>query len=194
MRVHKLITIKQRNFLVVLIGASISLWNICFEIGAWGQIFYTHFFYLWILSMSIGITAFIFPTMLSSLSTIEKIALAFPSAWLALSITSVTSLPQLDWLNNILYIGLVISLLCLPFMCFVILTLLDPETDKLNNDEIIKLLILLTLICLSAYFSGKYNALFMNCNDFIVAGSSAPPTCSESSPLESIFDSEKTWL
>ena len=41
---EKIISKEQRKFLLILIGASLTLWNICFEIGAWGQLFYHHFF------------------------------------------------------------------------------------------------------------------------------------------------------
>ena len=183
---------KQQKFLLVLIGTSVTLWNIFFELGAWGQIFYEHFFYIWILSLALSISVFLFPSAVSRLQPLQKLASIFPSFWLGVSILIVAYFSQSRWAELLVFFGLIASIFCLPFLFHVLLLLFEPDSVGFSTTDTLKLAVVITVVSSSGFMTGKFNHVFMTCADFVVAGSSAPPTCEQESALDSVF-TKTSW-
>ncbi len=74
------------------------------------------------------------------------------------------NLSQAAWIG--FFAGLVISVLCLPYFIYVLLTLLDQDVFLLGRKLIMLMMTIVLIVGLAGYTIGKYNRFFHDLPQF----------------------------
>ena len=170
---------EARKFIVATVGASVAVWGVAFEVGVWGEIFYGRLFNIWVISLAVLLAILFLPEAKAPVNWAGKLALAFPTVWLILTFLNdqVLNLSQAAWIG--FFAGLVISVLCLPYFIYVLLTLLDQDALSLGRKLIMLMMTIVLIVGLAGYTIGKYNRFFMTCHNFEIHGDYVPDSCVE---------------
>lgn len=136
---------QSRRFVVATVGACIAVWGVAFELGVWGEIFYSRLFNIWVISLAVLLAILFLPEAKAPVNWLGKLALAFPTVWLILTFLNdqVLNLTMGAWVGFLF--GLVISVLCLPYFIYVLITLLDQDALSLGR-ELLTLMVVIVII------------------------------------------------
>jgi hypothetical protein len=170
---------EARQFVLTTVGACVAIWGVAFELGVWGEVFYNRLFNIWVISLAVFLAIWFLPSGQVSVKWGGKLAIAFPTIWLLLTFLNgqVLQLNSVAWIGFL--IGLVVSVLCLPYFTYVLVSLLQPETLSMEP-RLIKLMILIVFIVgVAGYVIGNNNKFFMTCHNFEIHGDFVPASCVE---------------
>ncbi len=171
---------EARKFILITAGASLSTWNIAFELGVWGEIFYARLFSIWVLTLAVVLSIFFLPQKRARFSLLGKFVLAFPTGWLLLTLVN-ERMVQLDALESMLYaVGIFIAFLCLPYLIYVLVSLLDEEPLALERRLYMSMILIVSIVGLTGFFIGLNHHLFLTCQDFALSGEYLPENCVKS--------------
>ena len=89
-------------------------------------------------------------------------------------------LVQLHTLDLLLSLaGLLISILCLPYFIYVLVSLLDAEPLSLEPRLFISMIVIVIIVGVAGYGVGANHQLLLSCHDFAIAGDDVPANCIE---------------
>lgn len=110
---------QSRKSIIATVGACDAVWGVAFELGAWGEIFYSRLFNIWAISLAVLLAILFLPEAKAPVNWLGKLALAFPTVWLILTFLNdqVLNLTMGAWVGFLF--GLVISALCLPYSIYI---------------------------------------------------------------------------
>jgi hypothetical protein len=170
---------EARKFIVTTVGACVAVWGVAFELGVWGEIFYRRLFNIWVVSLAVLLTLLVLPNAKAPVSWLGKLALAFPTAWIILTFLNdqVLDLTTTAWVA--FFAGLVISVLCLPYFIYVLVSLLDREALSLGRGFLSLMIVIVLIVGVIGYTVGRNNRYFMTCHDFEIVGDHVPDNCVE---------------
>ena len=170
---------QSRRFVVATVGACIAVWGVAFELGVWGEIFYSRLFNIWVISLAVLLAILFLPEAKAPVNWLGKLALAFPTVWLILTFLNdqVLNLTMGAWVGFLF--GLVISVLCLPYFIYVLITLLDQDALSLGRELLTLMIVIVIIVGVAGFTIGKYNRFFMTCHNFEIHGDYVPDNCVE---------------
>lgn len=176
---HLNIDKEARKFVVTTVGACVAIWGAAFELGVWGEIFYSRLFNIWVISLAVLLSILFLPEAKAPVKWAGKLALAFPTIWLILTFLNdqVLDLTRIAWVGFLS--GAVISVLCLPYFIYVLVNLLDQEALALGRGLLRLMIVIVVIVGVAGYTIGKYNRFFMTCQDFEIHGDFVPDNCVE---------------
>ena len=147
--------------------------------GVWGEIFYSRLFNIWVISLAVLLAILFLPEAKAPVNWLGKLALAFPTIWLILTFLNdqVLDLTRAAWVGFLS--GAVISVLCLPYFIYVLVTLLDQEALSLGRGLLTLMIVIVIIVGVAGYTIGKYNRFFMTCHNFEIHGDYVPDNCVE---------------
>ena len=168
---------QSRRFVVATVGACIAVWGVAFELGVWGEIFYSRLFNIWVISLAVLLAILFLPEAKAPVNWLGKLALAFPTVWLILTFLNdqVLNLTMGAWVGFLF--GLVISVLCLPYFIYVLITLLDQDALSLGRELLTLMIVIVIIVGVAGFTIGKYNRFFMTCHNFEIHGDYVPDNC-----------------
>ena len=161
-------------FFAATVVLALASWPVSFNLGAYGEVFYTSALTIWIASL-----AALFAGIIIGKTEDDEayftwwgcILLLIPTLSLTSVLWSETApilVPVLDW-------GILLSL---PYIAYVLLMVSAQEALELNDKRLIVWLAI-GFICLNSlsYMAGVFNYIFLTCDDFVIAGDEAPASC-----------------
>jgi hypothetical protein len=168
----------SRTFVLMVAGASIPVFMVGFNLGAFGAIFFDHYLAIWAAATA---------TLLAALLLRSRWrmpiwglgVLALPTAWLALDFAYDPQTRSLvaEVLTNAL---LVTSLLALPYLVYAIAKLLSPEFFELPGLWLkVGAVVVVAAMLGVGVLIGSQNPRFLTCEDFRVSGNDLPANCAE---------------
>ena len=172
-----------RSFVLLCVALAYAAWDIGFELGAHGRIFFEKLFMVWSISTALLIALLVIPRERTRIPPLAIAVTAFPSVWLLLVLLA-RATPDTPGLGALLFAsGLVVYLACFPYVIYMGLSIAYPDllayTDR--RPRLAMLMIVLTLLA-AGYLMGTNHQLLISCEDFEVAGQHVPENCRPESP------------
>ena len=173
------VDLESRKFFITTVGACVAVWGVAFELGVWSEIFYSRLFNIWVISLAVWLAIIFLPEAKAPVNWVGKLALAFPTIWLILTFLNDQVLEVTDaaWIGFVS--GLVISVLCLPYFIYVLVTLLDQDALSMDRGLLKLMIVIVIIVGVAGYVIGKNNRFFMTCHDFAIHGDYVPDNCVE---------------
>lgn len=158
-------------------------WDVGFEFGAFGRLFFEKLFLAWSICTALLLVLTFVPSQHLRIPIVGWVATAFPSVWLILALTARAS-PEISWLGYWLVgTGLVAYVLCFPYVLYLGISIAYPEL--LQNKRMqprLALLSVLVILGVAGYLMGVNHKRLLSCEDFAVSGQFVPPDCHPEEP------------
>lgn len=170
-------------FFVSAIAISAAIWDIGFNFGAFGTVFFDKLFLIWAVSTAAFIASLFVPPPAEDTPLVSwrgRFLLILPSFWLVLTALERTEvlpglLPALLW-----GVSLVVGVISLPYTLYIVIVAVTPDLVAMRNRRLwIALILVVAAIFLASWAIGYGNQLFLDCADFQISGNDLPPRCSE---------------
>ncbi|MEM7111214.1 MAG: hypothetical protein AAF614_02190 [Chloroflexota bacterium] len=166
-----------RTFILAAVGLAVAIWDISFNFGVYGTIFFEKLFLIWVGCTAVLLAILFLPEEKRPFGHWTHLALSMPSVWL-LSVAIDSRLLDVDINNAIIFIlATVANLISLPYAAYVLLTLTQRDAMRLSNRYIFALIGIATIMGLLGYIIGLNNDLFLSCADFAISGAAEPANC-----------------
>ncbi len=181
-----------RTFVITAIALALVSWDLSFNLGVYGTIFYEKIFTVWVICVVVLIANYCLAKEDRYLNAWGVIAMLTPSLWFALEywdfLVDVNSLPGIIsfWL------AIAIMVICLPMGGYIIVSFTQADALKLRPRRLFIALAAITIfIAIVGYGIGSNHRYILSCEDFEVAGSKVPENCYKQ-PLDEILELEET--
>ena len=180
-----------RNFVLSAIALGLVVWDLSFNLGVYGVIFYEKIFTVWVVCTVVLIANFCLPKKHRYLNPWGIFAMITPSFWFALEYWDY--IVDLDTILGFIsfWLAFLIMLICLPYGAYIVISFTQADALKLRPRRLFGVLAGITLfIAIVGYGLGVNHRLVLTCKDFEVAGSKVPENCYKL-PLDEILESEE---
>ncbi len=168
--------VELRTLLVTAIGASVAVWDVAFWLGVHGTIFYNKLFTLWVSATAILLIALIVPKRDRFLNRWGIFALSTPTIWFF--VNSATSAVNPSWIDELTWLlALATFALTIPYILYILFQLVETDALELSSAYRNRLIAVVFIIALLGYFVGSNHPYFVSCDQFNIAGDSAPDNC-----------------
>lgn len=157
-----------------VVGASLTVWWPAFVLGAWKTLFFDQLLTVWVAAAGALIVLLLQPRPMPGRAWRAALLLV-PSLWLLFAF-----LPLGDDLPSVLLetLAALVALVGLPFSLWVLLRLIWPEAGgDIPPRRVVIAFAAIGLIAAISFTLGWINPLFLQCDDFAIAGMSLPPGC-----------------
>lgn len=170
-----------RSIIVISVAAAFFAWDLGFEFGAHGRVFFEKVFVAWSVSLALLIIFIIIPKRLLSVPPSLWVATAIPTLWLLIAAANRAAPDEILFRHVLTVLGFVAVLACFPYVAYVIVSVLYPEFTRIRERGpkfgIIFIIVLMTFV---GYLVGLNHHRFLTCEDFEISGQSVPANCSRS--------------
>jgi hypothetical protein len=169
---------RLRTLLLMVVGLSYPAWDVGFELGAYGQIFFEKIFTVWAISTALFTTFVATPNLRVVVPRLGWVALATPSFWLFFLLVF-RSMPDHKAAGMAVFgLGIVSYVVCLPYVLYLGISVAYPELLNVRGARSKLLVVLLIGLLLAAGVgAGTKHRWFLTCEDFEVSGNFAPANC-----------------
>jgi len=169
--------------MLMAIAIAYPMWDIGFEIGVYGKIFFEKIFSVWALSTALLIALILVPRRYLAVTTPMLVATAFPTLWFGVALIARWA-PELTVMGKVVFVtGLVIYLGCVPILIYMIVALAYPELASFDRrGPRIGLAIVVAMFLLAGLVVGKNQYHLLTCEDFELSGANVPADCREIRP------------
>ncbi len=164
--------------LMVAIGLSAYVWDLSFNLGAFGSVFLGHYIAIWLFSLSVILVSVTAQGPLIPGNKITAyILLTLPSIWLLMRIIDDASVVggTSDMVMHIA--GMLAISISLPYLVYLFFYFTNPEIIRLRGRLLVGLLGIIIVSGSLGYTLGSNNHWVMTCENFIVSGQDTPINC-----------------
>lgn len=167
-----------RTFLLAAVAIAAPAGETGFQIGAWGEIFYSRPMGAWAIVTSLFFAMLLVPRAELPVPRRYLLVLLIPSVWILLKMFMLEYTGGQVFHPLLFGLGAISYLLCLPFAFYLIIKIINPDLLDLQGlrPKLSLAAVLLTMF-LIGFTLGRNNFLFVECEDFIVAGDLPPANC-----------------
>ncbi len=169
-----------RAFILITVAIAYPAWELGFEIGAFGRLFYEKVFVAWSISTALFVVLVIMPKEKFTVPWLAWAATAVPSLWLMLAL-GVHAAPEVRLLGHALtVIGFIAYLACFPYVIYMAVSIAYPDllTITRRGPRIAVGGMVLGLVVLG-FIAGRHHPQFLTCEDFTISGNYVPADCSD---------------
>ena len=167
-----------QTFVIATVSLSLVIWNLAFNLGAFGTIFFDKMFSVWVICTVLLLTQFVLPKEHRKLPVLGALALFAPSVWVILQYLDVMPGFSIQVSDLLYFVSFILTIICLPYTVYLVMSFLQEEVVALRPRRLMIWLFVITAsIGLVGYFVGANNDLFLFCEDFKVSGNDLPSNC-----------------
>ena len=165
----------RRTLGALAVAAALVAWWPAFTLGAWGSVFFEQILMLW----AAATAAFVVVLLKEGSQRLPRLlaaSLLLPSVWL---VGAVIPLDENSLLSDMVtWFGVGITLVGLPFMVWVILQVARPDVAEMVSVRTwVVAGVAVAVVVLLSFGLGRFNYVFLTCEDFRVSGNALPPNC-----------------
>ncbi|MBV7332370.1 hypothetical protein KFU94_29900 [Chloroflexi bacterium TSY] len=167
-----------KTLLLAAIALSLTIWDLAFNLGAFGTIFFSEFFWVWVTATVTLLVIFLRLWDKSLIRWWGVLMLASPTIILILEslLTIVGGVDEAD--NLISIITLLVAVVCLPYTVYIVSIITNESLLEIRNREYQRSLVMIAVvIALVGFWVGRFNYLVLTCDDFKVSGNDLPANC-----------------
>ena len=174
-----------RTFLLTAVAMAAPAGETGFQIGAWGEVFYSRPMGAWAIVTSLLFALLLVPREKLPIPPKYLFVLLVPSVWILLKMFILEYTGGQIFRPLLFGLGVVTYLLCLPFAAYLIIKIINPDLlDLKGTKPKVSLVAIFLTMFLVGYALGQNNHLFVECEDFVLAGDLPPANCRpESTPV-----------
>ncbi len=173
---------QTKTFLVSAVAASVAVWQVSFNLGAFGVVFFSQIFTAWVTASATFLGCLWLSSERSPVGRGGLALMAFPTVGFIFTfVKSVTENSLIDFLGTAS--ALISYVFCLPYTVYVIFSITHEEVVKLSRQMRVKLITIAAIVGLIGYFVGSHNYLFLSCDDFKISGNDLPTNCRQTPVL-----------
>lgn len=170
--------IELRTLIVSALGLSIPIWNIAFNLGVHGTIFYDRLQALWVAATVVLLAVVLTGKRGVIFGRYGTLALLSPTFWFIFNALT----PQVDitWYEELVwFIALTMFAVTIPYILYVIFQLIETDAISLPPRYRNYLTTIVIFVALAGLTVGMLNSYFVSCDQFRVAGDAVPADCGE---------------
>ncbi len=169
-----------RAIILISVAAAFFAWDVGFEFGAHGRIFFEKVFAAWSISLALLIIFIIIPKRLLRVPPTLWVATAIPTLWLCIALINRAAPDEILFRHVMTVLGFLAVLTCFPYVAYVIVSVLYPEFTKMREPgPKIGVVLIIVLMTMAGYLIGSNHYRFLTCEDFEISGQSVPSNCSQ---------------
>jgi hypothetical protein len=169
---------KTRTFIIAAVAFASPAGETGFQIGAWGEMFYNRPMGAWAVVTGMLLALLLTPKQKLPIAPKYLLVLVIPSVWIVLKMFMMESTAGEIFHPVLFGLGVVTYLFCLPFAIYLIIEIINPSLLVLEGwKPKVSLICILLIMFLTGFAIGKNNDLFINCEDFTLAGDTPPANC-----------------
>ncbi|MCG8436237.1 MAG: hypothetical protein MJA83_19635 [Gammaproteobacteria bacterium] len=172
------LNIKIRTFLLTAVAIAYPVWDLGFELGAFGEIFFEKLFLAWVTPTAVLLALLLLREKESPISRRGLFVMSVPTIWFLLSLAAMQFPPSSALDITLLGLGLTAYMVCLPYTVYVAISIINPELISLRDARVlVSLVIIAAVIGTGGYLVGRHNYVFLTCHDFKISGNDLPENC-----------------
>ncbi len=165
-----------RTLIVTALGLSIFIWEIAFNLGVHGVIFYYHLHMLWVAASVVLLCVLMGDVGIHNMGRWGVFALASPTIWFILN--ALTPSIEISWFNEMLWVvALAVFVIATPYILYVVFELVENDFFSLSVYHRQRLIMIVMIVAATGYAVGELHEWFVTCEQFEVAGEFIPENC-----------------
>ena len=169
-----------RSFILITIAVAFPAWDLGFEIGAYGRLFFEKVFVTWSISTAMLIVLLMLPRKNLRVPRIAWFATAIPSLWLLFALVAHATPDVPLYTHALTIVGFVTYLACFPYVIYMSISIAYPDLLKLERAlPKIGLTSVIVIMLAGGYVVGSNHSLFLTCEDFEISGNHVPEDCGQ---------------
>ena len=167
-----------RSAILISVAAAYFAFDLGFEIGAHGTIFFEKVFLVWSISLALLIIFVIIPKKLLPVPPALWVATAIPTLWVLVGLANRAAPDEVMLRHAMTILGFVAVLGCFPYVIYVITSVIYPDFTKMNRAAPkAGIVVVITVMVLVGYVVGSHHERFLTCEDFELSGQHVPADC-----------------
>lgn len=167
-----------RLTLITTVAVALAVWDVAFELGAFGTVFFERIFAVWVFVTASFLGILLLGRRLVILHRWEFPLMALPSLYLALAALGLAS-ESVWWLQGLdLIARLAVLVICVPYTCYRLFTLIRPDlVSHVTWRYGATVAAVATIIAMAGFLAGHFNQYLLYCYEFRLSGNYVPPDC-----------------
>ena len=169
-----------RSIILISVASAFFAWDVGFEFGAHGRIFFEKVFAVWSISLALLIIFTIIPKRLLRVPPSLWVATAVPTLWVCIALVNRAAPDEILFRHTMTVLGFLAVLACFPYVAWVIVSVLYPEFTRLKErGPKLAIIFIIIVMTLAGYLIGSNHYRFLTCEDFEISGQFVPSNCSQ---------------
>ncbi len=167
-----------RAFILIIIAIAYPAWDLGFELGAYGRLFFEKVFVAWSISTALLVVLLVVPREKLRVPMFAWFATAVPSLWLILAL-GIRVAPDVKFLGHALTVtGFVAYVACFPYVVYMAVSIAYPDLLRLTKRNAqFALTAIIAGLFGAGFFAGQNHSHFLTCEDFEISGHYLPADC-----------------
>ena len=167
-----------RAFILIVIAVAYPAWDLGFELGAYGRLFYEKVFVAWSISTALLVVLLVVPGDKLKVPKFAWFATAIPSVWLVLAL-AIRAAPDVKFLGHALTTaGFLAYVACFPYVVYMAVSIAYPDLLRLTQRRAqVALTAIIVGLLGAGVIAGKNHSHFLTCEDFEISGHHVPANC-----------------
>ncbi|MGI9603295.1 MAG: hypothetical protein ACR2QE_15515 [Acidimicrobiales bacterium] len=163
---------------VATVTMALVTWPIAFNLGAYGEVFYSDVFSFVVAATVALLVASVASPYEGRRRWLVQVALAGPVIWLLLSVVLFDSTAAAASHGVFGLVGLAVAVVSIPMVLKLLIDMFVPDfIDVPNTRRLVFFVGVIVAVALAGLAVGANNDAFLTCDDFRVAGSDEPANC-----------------
>jgi len=169
-----------RAIILISVAAAFFAWDIGFEFGAYGSIFFEKVFAAWSISLALLIIFIIIPKRLLTVPPTLWVATAISTLWLCIALVNRAAPDEILFRHLLTVLGFLVVLACFPYVAWVVVSVLYPDFAHIREiGPRLGIIFIIVIMVFVGYLIGSNHYRFLTCEDFELSGQSVPSNCSQ---------------
>ena len=171
-----------RSAILISVAAAYFAFDLGFEFGAHGTIFFEKVFFVWSISLALLIIFVIIPKRLLPVPPTLWLATGIPTLWVLIGLANRAAPDEILFRYALTILGFAAVLVSFPYVVYVITSVIYPDFTRMDRSAPkIGIAVVLGTMLLAGYLVGTNHGKFLTCEDFELSGQFVPEDCR---PLE----------
>lgn len=168
-----------RSAILISVAAAYFAFDLGFEFGAHGRIFFEKIFFVWSISLALLLIFVIIPKKVLPVPRSLWVATAVPTLWVLVGLANRTAPDEILIRHALTILGFLAVLGCFPYIAYVITSVIYPDFTRMDRAAPkVGIALVIGIMVLVGYLVGSYHDHFLTCEDFEVSGQHVPADCS----------------
>ena len=167
-----------RSAILISTAVSYFAWDLGFEIGAHGTVFFEKVFLVWSMTLALLLIFIIIPRRILRVPRTLWVATAIPTLWVLIGLANRAAPDELAFRFALTVLGFLAVLFCFPYVAYVVISVIYPDFARMKGlAPKVGIVVVLTTMIAIGYLVGSNHDRFLTCEDFKVAGQDVPADC-----------------
>lgn len=167
-----------RSAILISVACSFFAFDLGFEFGVHGTIYFEKVFFVWSVSLSMLLIFIIIPKKRLPVPPSLWIATAIPTLWVLIGLAERAATDELLIRHFLTVLGFVAVLGCIPYLAIVLASVIYPDFTKMAGTlPKIGITVVIGVMVTVGYLVGSNHQRFLTCDDFELSGQYVPEDC-----------------